>query len=420
MSKILEYDKEYVWHPFTALKTDWPMIPLESAKDEYLYTTEGTELIDAVSSWWVNVHGHGNEVLANVVKEQVLNLDHVIFAGFTHEPATTLAKNIIDLLPFDASKAFFTDDGSTAVEVAMKMAIQYLGINGKEKPLIFSLEGAYHGDTFGAMSANERSPFNQHFDSYLFDTRQLPLPSEENVDDICKVIDDHEGAGIFIFEPLIQGAAGMRMYDATHLDRIIKACHYKGIVCIADEVMTGFYRTGKLFAIEHLAYQPDIICLSKGITGGILPLGFTVASQKIVDAFDSPEIEKTLFHGHSYTGNAITCAVANASLKLLLSEETQKNIQRISNSHKDVLESFKSNEKVLDARCLGTVLAIELKSGETSYFNNLKYKVYEYFLDKGILMRPLGNVIYVFPPYCLSQKNLEYIYRNIEELLSTL
>ena len=410
----------YIWHPFTQMKTADAPLHVVKAKDCTLFTADGRQYIDAISSWWVNIHGHCNEHIATAIAEQAKVLEQVIFAGFTHTPAIELAKKLISILPDHFAKVFFSDDGSTSVEVALKMAIQYWhnqGITNKTK--IIAFENGYHGDTFGAMSVAERNVFNAAFNPFLFEVSRLPLPHSENISSVKKQLEqwaDENSVAAFIFEPLVQGAAGMQMYEAEYLDELIALAKEKDIICIADEVMTGFGRTGQHFAVDYLQQQPDIICLSKGITGGFMPLGVTICTQQIFDAFYDDDKTKTFFHGHSYTANPLACAAANASIKLLDTQKCSEAIQQICNSHAAFKNRIVNNPFIKQVRQTGTILAIELNTKETtSYFNSIQKKAYDYYLSKGIFLRPLGNVVYIMPPYCITQQELENIYTVLED-----
>lgn len=419
---LLEKDKNYIWHPFTPLEVEEDPIVIESAQGVYLYTADGKKIIDAVSSWWVNLHGHSNPIIAKAISEQARKLEHVIFAGFTHEPAITLAENLLSVLPKNQSKIFFSDDGSTAVEVGLKMAMQYWHNKGiQTKTKIIALEGAYHGDTFGAMSVGARDVFNLAFNRYLFNIDFIDFPNNQNeekiLSDFRKLV-SREDVGAFIFEPLVQGAAGMRMYSPQILDQLISIAKEYDVICIADEVFTGFGRTGRFFACDYLKNAPDIFALSKGITGGSLPLGATSCSSKIESAFQSSDSSMTLYHGHSYTANPIACAAANASFKLLISPECKSAIETINKS----LENFKATVSgfsvIKDVRVCGTILAIELMTNDTSsYYNPIRKKIYSHFLSKGILVRPLGNVMYIVPPYIISMGELQSIQSEIAQFV---
>lgn len=421
MNDLIALDRKNIWHPFTPLKgaRDIPLIT--KGEGVYLYTSDGKKILDGISSWWVNLHGHANPRIANAIARQATQLEQVIFAGFTHSPAITLSENLLSILPSNQKKIFFSDNGSTAVEVALKMTFQYWYNQGVKKDKVVAIKGAYHGDTFGSMSVAERGLFTKPFSRYLFDTSFIDFPEENHETEVIrqfKELVSRKDVGAFIFEPLVQAAGGMRMYSASVLDKLIDLAHEQDVICIADEVFTGFGRTGKIFAADYLGDKPDILALSKGITGGFLPLGVTSCSEKIISAFDSPDLDRTFFHGHSYTANPLACAAANASFELLMEPSCQQRIRSISWQHRDFAASLAGNEAVLEARSLGTILAIELKSGEKSaYENSLRSKIYPYFLEKNILLRPLGNVLYVVPPYVITKEELDSIYGAIEGFL---
>lgn len=421
MDELIENDREYIWHPFTPLLADADPIAVKEASGIYLYTHDGRKIIDAVSSWWVNLHGHSHPHIAAAVASQAATLDHVIFAGFTHAPAITLAQRLLNIVPSNQKRVFFSDNGSTAVEVALKMAIQYWRNQGIERNRIVALEGAYHGDTFGAMAVGERGLFTAPFSHMLFDVNfiKFPEPALEN-----EVVAQFEAlvsagdVGVFIFEPLLQGAAGMRMYSASVLNTLLEIAHTHNVVCIADEVFTGFGRTGRFFACDHLQEKPDIMALSKGITGGTMPLSVTTCSEKILDAFRTDDFSKTLFHGHSYTANPIACAAANASFELLTSASCQQQIAMITEQHATFVHEISDHPNVAQARSLGTVLALDVKTTEgTSYENALRKKIYPFFLERNILLRPLGNTIYMVPPYVITAHELGLIYEAVRAFL---
>ena len=413
-------DSKVIWHPYTQMKTAPSSIGIVRAEGVWLFDETGKKYLDAVSSWWVNIHGHAHPYIAKKVSEQLNTLEHVIFAGFTHAPAVELAERLVKILPGNQSKVFYSDNGSTAVEVALKMAIQYWHNRGQKKNKILVFDQAYHGDTVGAMSVSGRSAFTKAFDSLLFEVIHLPLPTPGN-EQMCFMrleseLKKHAGnIAAFLFEPLVLGAGGMLMYEAETLDALMRRCKEHEILCIADEVMTGFGRTGKLFACDYLTEEPDMICLSKGITGGTMPLGVTTCKEGIYDAFLSDDKMKTFFHGHSYTANPLACAASNASLDLLLAPDCLKNISRIAEQHKAFAEKLKQSAKIENVRQRGTILAFDIKHQDgVSYFNSLRDELYTYFLSEGILLRPLGNTVYIMPPYVISEEELEFIYRVIE------
>lgn len=417
-------DRKNIWHPFTSLQAGTDPLLITEAKGVYLHTSDGRKILDAISSWWVNLHGHADPTIALAIADQAMKLEQVIFAGFTHPPAIRLSENLLSILPSNQKKIFFSDNGSTAVEVALKMTFQYWHNRGIAKSKVIAIKGAYHGDTFGSMSVAERGLFTKPFNPYLFDTSFIDFPAGEHEETVVRQFEDMlrgNDVAAFIFEPLIQAAGGMRMYSASILDKLISSAHKHDVVCIADEVFTGFGRTGKLFATDYLEEKPDILTLSKGITGGFLPLGVTTCSEKIIAPFDSPELTRTFFHGHSYTANPLACAAANASFDLLMNNSCQERINAISRQHRDFARSLKKHPQVHDVRTLGTILAIELKSDdESKYDNPLRKKIYPWFLEKDILLRPLGNVFYLLPPYVISDEELLHVYAAIQTFLDAL
>lgn len=422
MSEIIEKDKQFVWHPFTHLNYAENSIHLVKGEGAFFYDADGNKLLDGISSWWVNLHGHCHPYISQKISEQLCTLEHAIFSGFTHTPAVTLAERLIGHLPTNQSKIFYSDNGSTSVEVALKMTLQYFHNKGESKKKFIAFENAYHGDTFGSMSVGARNVFNNAFENLLFDVIHIPLPTKDNIIDLKNTFEiwfeNHNDIAGFIFEPLVQGAAGMLMYDAEHLDTLISICKKNNIICIADEVMTGFGRTGCFFASDYLTQQPDIICLSKGLTGGFMPLGVTSCAQFIYDAFLSDDKTKTFFHGHSYTANATACSAALASLDLMEKEETFIQINMISKLHVDFVFKNKTHASLIDCRSKGTILALELKTSEhTHYLNNASENMASYFLKRNIIIRPLGNILYIIPPYCISELELKGVYKAMEDFL---
>ena len=416
---LTERDLAVIWHPYTQMKTAQPPIPIIRGEGTCLFSEDGKKYIDAISSWWVNIHGHSHPYIAQKVAEQLNKLEHVIFAGFTHPGAVELAERLLAILPSNQAKAFYSDNGSTAVEVAIKMCLQYWHNKGEQRTKILAFKNAYHGDTFGAMSVSGRSAFTAAFDSLLFEVEFIDLPDANNIESIKSHISSLKSQiSCFIFEPLVQGSAGMIMYEAAHLNELMAYCQNEEVLLIADEVFTGFGRTGKAFACNHVQVQPDIMCFSKGLTGGTMAFGLTTCTQEIYNAFLSDDRTKTLFHGHSYTANPVTCAAALASLDLFLEPSTQENINRIADKHRSFAAKVTGHRALKTTRQTGTILALEWETGNnTSYFSNLRDKLYHYFLDAGIILRPLGNIIYILPPYCITNAELDYIYSTIEQAL---
>jgi adenosylmethionine-8-amino-7-oxononanoate aminotransferase len=416
---LKQRDKAVNWHPYTQMKTAEDAIPIVKGKGVYLFDDEGKKYIDAVSSWWVTLHGHAHPYIAQRVSEQLNTLEQVIFAGFTHEPAIQLSENLLNLLPENQEKVFYSDNGSTAVEVALKMCIQHAYNQGKEKTKILAFKNAYHGDTFGAMSVSGRSIWTKPFGEMLFEVIFIDIPNAGNIENLKSQIKSYkEDIACFIYEPLVQGAAGMLMHKPEDLSELMKFCKTQNILLIQDEVFTGFGRTGKLFAADFLSEKPDIMCFSKGLTGGTMPMGITTCSQEIFNAFLSEDKYKTLFHGHSFTANPLACTAALASMELLLKKESLENINLISDKHLKFSEILNQHSQVENVRHIGTILAWDYKTNDgTSYFNDIGKALYEEFLSRGIVMRPLGNVMYLVPPYCITSEELDFIYRNILEVL---
>jgi adenosylmethionine-8-amino-7-oxononanoate aminotransferase len=394
----------------------------------------GETLIDCISSWWVNVNGHCRQEIAQAIYQQSLELDHVLFAGFTHQPAQDLASGLIERLPQGIDKIFFSDNGSTAIEVAIKMALQFWrNIGDERKNLFLTFEGGYHGDTVGAMSVGGSSAFWNPYRQLMFETIIAPFPStfegDAEIDRkeeiaLCKIkslIDNHAGSiAAAIIEPLVQGAAGMKMCRPQFLLKLSNLVASANILTIYDEVMTGFGRTGEWFAASKAGTHPDIICLSKGIAGGFLPLAVTGCSNTVYEAFLSDDRRNTLYHGHSFTANPISCAAGVASLKLL--RDASSAFRQMETWHRKWLyHELGSSKKVENIRFCGTISAFEVVSDSPSeYFNKMAPVLYHKFIQSGLLIRPLGNTIYIMPPYCISEEQLAGVYRRIGKVLREL
>ncbi|MBA3603023.1 MAG: adenosylmethionine--8-amino-7-oxononanoate transaminase [Parachlamydiaceae bacterium] len=419
---LIEKDRACIWHPFTQMKTAKAPISIVRAKGLYLYAEDGRSYMDGISSWWVNLHGHAHPYIVEKIASQAAQLEHVIFADFTHAPAVELASRLLPLLPGKMSKIFYSDNGSTAVEVALKMALQYWqNLNQKTpKTKVICFKNSYHGDTFGAMSAAGKNEFNRPFWKHLFEVESIdpPLPGQESssLAQLDSILEKGTSA-CFIFEPLVLGSGGMVIYSAEGLNSLIKRCRQHQVLTIADEVMTGFGRTGTLFAGEQIEEKPDLICLSKGLTGGFLALGVTACTEQIYNAFLSDHKRQAFLHGHSYTGNPIACSSGIASLDLLLKESCTHQREMINRLHEEFCQKWQLHPKLKRCECLGTILALEYICETTSYFETMKDRLYSFFLSKGILLRPLGNVLYVLPPYCIQEDELRFIYDQIEHTL---
>ncbi len=427
MASLSSRDQAVLWHPYTQHATAAPPLGVVRAEGAWLHTEANGAVLDAISSWWVNLHGHAHPAIAERVAEQLRTLEHVIFAGFTHEPAVQLAERLLPLLPGDQARAFYSDNGSTAVEVALKMAFQFHHNHGRpHRRRVLVLEGSYHGDTFGAMAVSERNVFTQPFWPLLFDVTTIPVPRPGHEAAAFAALraaltpppgaPDHDVAA-FICEPLVLGTAGMLTYLAEALAEMLTICQRRGVLTIADEVFTGFGRTGQLFATSHLPFgaaTPDIICLSKGLTGGTMALGLTTCTAPIYNAFLSADRTRAFFHGHSYTANPVACAAALASLDLLLAPACQAQIALIAEAHAAAVPALAAHPGVREVRHLGTLLAVELAAGgPTSYFHTLRDTLYQAALDRGVLLRPLGNVVYALPPYCVTVEELQLIHETL-------
>lgn len=423
MSDLLDRDRKVIWHPYTQYKTAPMPHDVVWAEGSFLYTADGRSLFDAISSWWVILHGHCHPYLIAKVQEQFSKLDQVIFSGFTHQPAVQLAERVLSLLSPEFTKVYYSDNGSTAVEAAIKMSIQYWHNQGVDKKRFLTFRNGYHGDTLGAMSVSQRSVFNEPFSNFMFavdyvDPPLLGNPRGDSLKQLQRCLEENKDYAAFIFEPLVQGVGGMLVQDETELSDMIRLAKQHEVLCIADEVMTGFGRTGKLFASHYLTEQADFVCLSKGLTGGVLPLAMTVTNNKVFDGFLSDDKMKAYLHGHSFSGNPLACAAGLASLDLLMKKECIEVRKRIAESHHQfkntVMEDAKAREWFKEVRHIGTILAFEWKTPEGSgYMNTLRDKMYDYFIERGQLLRPLGNVLYILPPYGSSSQDLEQTYSAI-------
>lgn len=415
-----EADRRHVWHPYTQHGVAEAPIEIVRAQGAYIYDAGERPIFDAISSWWVTLHGHAQPEITGAIARQASALDQVIFAGFTHAPAAELARELARRAPSGLTRVFFSDDGSTAVEVAVKIALQHWANRGTPRRLIVALENAYHGDTFGAMSVSGRGLFTDPFAGHLFEVARLPDPVRHDVvSGLERVIEERESEiAAVIVEPMLLGAGGMRMWSAGGLRgiRALTAAHE--IPLIADEVLTGFGRTGPLFACEHAGISPDLMCLSKGITGGCLPLGATLATEELFEGFRSTDRSKTLFHGHSYTANPIACAAGLASLALLddASAERRRAIGRAHRGAAARLETLAGFENV---RVLGTVLAMDLSSTDAGYLSTVGPALGRFALARGVLIRPLGNTVYILPPYCSTTEDLAAAYETIADFVET-
>jgi adenosylmethionine---8-amino-7-oxononanoate aminotransferase len=421
-----------IWHPFTNELLDPAPIPVTHAEGVFLYTKDGRKVIDAISSWWVNLHGHANPRIG----EQARKLEHVILAGFTHDAAEELADRLRNWVNPQLTHMFFSDDGSTAVEVALKLAVQYFGnLERPEKHEIVALAHGYHGDTAGAMSVSDESPFTKPFDSMRYPVHRVNsaycyrcpvglkretchIECVNQLEDLLKQRGEQIAA--VIVEPLLQGAGGMIVHPVEFLQEVRALCTRYDVLLIADEVLTGFGRTGKMFACDVANIAPDLACVSKGITGGFMTMGVTLCTDRIASVFRSKDRLHTFYHGHSYTGNALACAAANANLQIFDDEPVFDRINGIARIHSERLSHLRELHQVGDTRQVGSIAALELRVDDPGYLSGLRPKLYNFFLDRGVLLRPLGNVVYVLPPYVIAPEELHHVYDVIVEAIETL
>jgi adenosylmethionine-8-amino-7-oxononanoate aminotransferase len=417
-------DRAVLWHPYTQHATEGEALPVVSAQGAYLQLADGRKILDAISSWWVNLHGHAHPEIAAAVAAQAGMLEQVIFAGFTHEPAVALAETLTGVARAagaPVSRAFYSDNGSTAVEVALKMAFQFhLNRGDAGRVRFIALQNGYHGDTLGAMAVGEPEGFHPQFRRLLPPVDFIPVDDLAALDHLLKERPGQHAA--FIFEPMIQGAGGMKTYSAEFLRGAAQRCIAAGIPLIADEVFTGFFRTGKCFAFEHAGISPDLICLSKGVTGGFMPLGVTLATEEIFSAFLHDDKAKAFLHGHSFTGSPLACAAALKSWEILQRAETQARIKMIAQRTATHLAALAKRPAIAATRQLGTIGAIEITepSGRANYFSAIGPVLRSAALARGVLLRPLGNVLYAVPPYCVTEAEVDRIYETMGDILDAL
>ena len=419
----------HLWHPYTQAKTAPPPLKVKSAAGIWLELEDGRQLLDCISSWWVNLHGHAHPKIAAAIYEQAKTLEQVIFAGFTHDPAEQLAEKLLQKLPQNLNRVFYTDNGSTAVEVALKMAYQYWVNQNSPRRTIIAFEGAYHGDTVGTMAVGGRSIFSQVFADWLFEVEYLPFPGSylgdtSVADRETQIIQQLQTqleqfpdryAGVII-EPLVQGAGGMQICRTEFLQQLRKVTAEFELPLIFDEVMTGFGRTGDWFACIKATVQPDIVCLSKGITGGFLPLAVTVCTEQIYAAFYSDDPIKTLYHGHSYTANPLGCAAGLASWELM--QENESNFKAMEAKHLHHIAALQTDPKLEKFRVCGTIAAMDIVTNDApGYLNQIGSEIRQRAIERGVLLRPLGNVLYLMPPYCITDQELALVYQTIQQIL---
>lgn len=409
---LSDRDRACVWHPYTQMQTAPPPIAVVRGEGVYLYTEDGRRILDGISSWWVNIHGHSHPKLNEALAAQARQLEHVIFAGFTHRPAVELAERLLQVLPAGLARVFYSDNGSTAVEVALKLAVQYWSNRGEDRRTFVALDHSYHGDTFGAMSVSADSAFTRPFAPFLFHVKHSAAKLEEIESRLRE-----GGVAAVLIEPMLQAAGGMLVWRPEFLAGVRELCTRYQTLFIADEVMTGFGRTGKMFACEHAGASPDIICLSKALTGGYLPLGATVTTAAIYEAFLSDDRSRTFFHGHSYTANPLACAVALASLDLFREESTLERVANLERWLRRGLEPLRARPGVADVRVIGGVGIVQLQSEQPGYFDEMGPRLSAEFVQRGLLLRPLGNVVYFMPPFAITEEQAEWAMEQMREVL---
>jgi len=416
---LQERDKKHLWHPLKQHQLQPESIAIVQAKDCILIDEDGNEYIDAIASWYTCIFGHCNAYITSKVYKQMQTLDQIMFSDFTHEPAVKLSEELIKILPKGQNKIFFNDNGSTAVEAGIKMALQYHFNKGGKRNTFIALENGFHGDTFGAMSVSGLSVYNGPFEDFLMDVKRIPVPNGTNnnivLSQLKELILKKNIAG-FIYEPLVQGAAGMKIHKPEDLNEILSFCKKNDILLIADEVMTGFGKTGNHFASDFVETKPDIICLSKALTAGLVPMSITSCTQNIYDGFLSDDISKGFFHCHTYAANPIACAAAIATIELLQTDDIQNNIQQIITSHNIFNDHIKNHPKVKSTRQIGVIFALDLNT-KTERYGDLREKLLKFFMKNGVFLRPLGNTIYIQVPYVITKKQLEKVYQVIEDAL---
>ena len=438
MNNWKDADRDHAWHPYTQMLTAPEPLGIERAEGVYLYTSEGRRILDGISSWWVNTLGHSNARLNKALTRQTEKLQQVIFAGATHPGAAELAARLAAITPGELDHSFYSDDGSTAVEVSLKMAAQYWRNKGEENRTLFvSMTNSYHGDTFGAMALGGSPVFHANFSDFLFPVRRfdctreesraatpaasLESPSDGSLEEILQREGDKVAA--VIIEPVLQGAGGMILWPSESLVEIRELCDRYGTLLIADEVFTGFGRTGRLFACEHGPIVPDIICLSKALTAGYMPLAVTLSTAEIYNSFLSEDRGKTFFHGHSYTANALACAVALENLDILEDENILGRISRIEELFKERLQKLEGLPAVRSTRAIGSLAALDIEAGDSAeggYLDAIGPRLYAEFLERDILLRPLGNVLYFLPPYVITDDEIHRVFDAIEEVVGGL
>jgi adenosylmethionine-8-amino-7-oxononanoate aminotransferase len=423
---LMQEDLKYIFHPCTQMKDHekLPLIPIQKGKGAYIYDYDGGKYLDCISSWWVNLFGHSNKYINKKLHKQSKKLEHVIFAGFTHKPAIKLARRLVNITPKPLQKVFFADNGSSAVEISLKMAFQYFKNKGESRPLFISLTNSYHGETMGALAVSDTGLYKDIYTDILLKTIQAKSPAifdeQEALNDMESKLKEYEGkVSSIIVEPLIQCAGSMKMYKPSYLVSLRKLCDKYGVFLIADEVAVGFGRTGTMFAVEQANISPDFLCLSKGITAGYLPLSVVLFTDDIYNAFYCDYNEgKSFLDSHSYTGNTLACAVANASLDIFEKDNVIEENQIKIDLMKDLTQKFKSLDNILEVRQTGMICAIELKGYKSE--DRIGLKIFQEALKHGVYIRPLGHIIYFMPPYIFTKKQIKKMIDTTYKVVSSL
>jgi len=414
--ELVQRDRRHLWHPYTQHGIEADPLPILRAEGAFLYLTDGRRLIDGISSWWSILHGHGHPVLIEAMQEQARELDHVLFAGATHQPAVALAEELLDVAPGKLSRVFYSDNGSTAVEVALKMVLHsWIHASEPQRRVFIALEGSYHGDTFGAMSVGDPDPFFDPYRPFLFEAKRI-RPDDEALDAALDELGDR-AAGVIV-EPLVQGAAGMRIHPASFLRHLRARCDQRDLPLIADEVMTGFGRTGSLFACQRAEIAPDLLCIAKGLTGGVLPLAATLTTERMFEAFLHDRRSRFFPHGHTWTANPIGCAVARASLRLTLENDVPRRLEEIGQRLHRTLET--AGDHVDELRHIGGICALDLHTppeDQAGYLSELAPRIRRNAIEKGVLLRPLGNVLYAIPPACIEDGDVDRLAETMLALI---
>lgn len=427
MNDTFALDRQYIWHPYTQHATERDPVVVTHGKGTSLFDENGNEILDLISSWWTSIHGHAHPALIEALSKQAAQLEHVMFGGFTHAPAAELAQALVGLLPGSLDRVFYSDNGSTSVEVALKLAYQYHRNRGDTGRTEFiAMDGGYHGDTLGAMSLGRGCAFFTLFEGLMCSAHTMPYAHTWEDDDGIDAREDEaletfarhlesngDKSAALIVEPMMQGASGFRFSQPEFMKRLSEMARDAGLLVIYDEVATGFGRTGTMFACDQIGFVPDLVCLSKGLTAGVLPMGVTVAQTRIFDAFLGQSFDKALPHGHTFTAYPLACAVALKSLEVFEQEKSLEKISHIAERHRDQLPALLAHPRADHARAMGTMLAFDLAGSEGAYKAEEGEKLRDWYLNNGLNIRPIGSAVYLMPPYCITDDELDRAYAGM-------